>query len=297
MANYRQIHVSIWKDEWFLDLDTDEKLLFIYLFSNESASLAGIYKIALKVICFETGLDAEFVTAALTKFARDGKVYYQDGYIWVVNMREYNRGGETVYKRIVADVEALPNCELKRKYLEYYRQAISKESDTEQGIDTLPIPYTQPIDREYEPVVKLNEMKLNESKTLAAGAALPADPKAEDPPEATSKPLKHPERDAVIKHFLIKTGIPAPKTDNAHIKATQKRWWTPVDDILELVDCDVGKAEDLIDLALSRLKDVTVTSPQSVIETIKAVYSENHRAPTDIHTRLAEEGYVVHKAD
>lgn len=31
MANYRQIHTQIWRDNWFLDLEADEKLLFIYL--------------------------------------------------------------------------------------------------------------------------------------------------------------------------------------------------------------------------------------------------------------------------
>src|SRR3972149_7999433 len=103
MANYRQIHVSIWKDEWFLDLDPDEKLLFIYLFSNESASLAGIYKLALKVIAFETNLPIDFVKKTLAKFEKAGKVYYREGVIWVKNLRKYNRGSSKVDIRIQTD--------------------------------------------------------------------------------------------------------------------------------------------------------------------------------------------------
>ena len=67
MAGYRQIHTQIWKDEWFLDLEPQAKLLFIYLFGNENTSLSGIYKLPLKVILFETGLDKEYVVNTLKK--------------------------------------------------------------------------------------------------------------------------------------------------------------------------------------------------------------------------------------
>jgi len=143
MANYRQIHVTIWKDAWFLDLGPDEKLLFIYLFSNELASLSGIYKIPLKVIVFETGFDQKFIEAAFEKFAKDGKAVYQDGVVWVINMRRYNKGGDTVEKRVQADVDEIPECPIKSAYLQYHN---------------LGIPYRYPIDT----TSYINEMNLNE---------------------------------------------------------------------------------------------------------------------------------------
>ena len=118
MANYRQIHVSIWKDEWFLDLDPREKLLFIYLFSNSNTNLAGIYKLPFKVMVFETCLDAEYVTATLAKFRRDGKVFYEDGIVWVRNMRRYHESkSPLVQQRITADIASIPECKLKIDYL------------------------------------------------------------------------------------------------------------------------------------------------------------------------------------
>lgn len=121
MANFRQIHVSIWKDPWFLDLEPDEKLLFIYLFSNESTSLAGIYEIAFKVICFETNLSGEFVSKTLDKFEKAEKVYYRDGIVWVKNLRKYNSSrSDKVKTRIESDLESIPDCELKRLYIDYY---------------------------------------------------------------------------------------------------------------------------------------------------------------------------------
>ena len=56
MTKYRQVHVHIWKDGWFLDLDPKFKLFFIYLFTNERASIAGIYELPKRVMAFESGL-------------------------------------------------------------------------------------------------------------------------------------------------------------------------------------------------------------------------------------------------
>lgn len=129
MANYRQIHVSIWKDEWFLELEPQEKLLFIYLFSNEATSLAGIYKLPLKVIAFETGLDTDFIKQAMNKFTEGGKVYYEDGVVWVVNMRRYHETkSDKVQTRIDKDTDLIPDCPIKRRYLAYlipYRYPIN----------------------------------------------------------------------------------------------------------------------------------------------------------------------------
>jgi len=143
MANYRQIHVSIWKDEWFLELDADEKLLFIYLFSNELASLAGIYKIPLRVIAFETSLEASYIREKLDDFERAGKVIYRDGIVWVINMRKYNGGSEKVEQRVQKDVDDIPDCWLKQVYLAYFN---------------LGIPYAYGMDT----IAYINEMNINE---------------------------------------------------------------------------------------------------------------------------------------
>jgi hypothetical protein len=155
MANFRQIHVSIWKDSWFLDLEPDEKLLFIYLFSNENTSLSGIYRLARKVIEFETGLDRKRVVEIFKKFEENGKVFVQDDIIWIVNMKRYHATKSSkVLTRIQSDIEMIPPCEIKQKYIEHYNGDI-------------PYPYpihTQPQLNEYE---DLNEYE--KEKTTSSG--------------------------------------------------------------------------------------------------------------------------------
>lgn len=117
MANYRQIHTQIWRDNWFLDLGPDEKLLFIYLFSNDNSNLAGLYELHDRIIMLETGLDRSRIKEIVTKFESAGKVFYRDGVVWIVNMQKYHsNAGAKVKKNIETIVRGIPECEVKQKY-------------------------------------------------------------------------------------------------------------------------------------------------------------------------------------
>lgn len=119
MANYRQIHVKIWRDSYFFSLSPEEKLLFIYLFSNESTSVAGIYELPFPIMCMESGVSQETAGKALAKFAEDEKIFYQDGVVYVRNLQKYNANSSIkVQKRIESDVDAIPDGHpLKKQYL------------------------------------------------------------------------------------------------------------------------------------------------------------------------------------
>lgn len=117
MANYRQIHTQIWRDNWFLDLEADEKLLFIYLFSNDNSNLAGLYEMHEKIIVLETGLAKERIHEIIAKFEADKKVLYKDGVVWIVNMQKYHsNAGEKVRRNIELIVEGIPDCYVKQQY-------------------------------------------------------------------------------------------------------------------------------------------------------------------------------------
>lgn len=159
MADYRQIHTRIWKDSWFLGLAPVEKLLFIYLFSNERASVAGIYELPLPVIGFETGLDEIVVKAGLQTFATAGKVFYEDGVVWVVNLRKYNDSGSRKVKvKIDKDFTAVPDGVVKTLYAQHYQLGYPIQQKNKAQI---PYPATESEQEQEQEKEKEQEQKPN----------------------------------------------------------------------------------------------------------------------------------------
>jgi len=177
MADYRQIHTKIWNDEWFLDLDSDAKLLFIYLFSNPRACLAGIYDIPLKVICFDTDLSKDFVTATLEDFESQGKAYYQDGWIFVPKLVKYNAGNiksPKVQANLRATIESLNGTRLKALWIQLYGNLIGYQYH----IDTISeVEQEQEQEQEQEREQEQIEQKLAPPKPKRT-----AKPKTPTPP-------------------------------------------------------------------------------------------------------------------
>jgi DnaD/phage-associated family protein len=136
MANYRQIHTQIWRDNWFLDLEPDEKLLFIYLFSNDNSNLAGLYELHERIVALETGLDIKRINEIVSKLEGDGKIFYRDGVVWIVNMQKYHsNAGEKVRRSIGIIIDGIPDCEVKQKYCIY--NGIEAENTLSEKKDTL----------------------------------------------------------------------------------------------------------------------------------------------------------------
>ena len=122
MAEFRNIHTRIWTDAWFCELNPEDKLLFIYLFSNPNASVSGMYELPKRNISIDTGLPIEKVSSILDGFSAAGKVYYSDGIVWVVNLKKYNDSGDglKIQERIRKDLLAIQDCKVKELYCKYH---------------------------------------------------------------------------------------------------------------------------------------------------------------------------------
>lgn len=201
MANFRQVHVSMWKDSWFLELSAPEKLLFVYLFSNESANMAGFYKLPRKVIAFETGLDLEFIDHTLDKFARADKVHCEGDLIWVVNMRKYHATkSQKVIRRIELDLRNISDCDLKRKYIAYHTPKIPYPYP----IDTLPLREVEEEEEEEEKEDEKEEVEVEAFTTSSPASVLSAAFVTETGiPELTGGPQKWIEAAA----DMVKAGV------------------------------------------------------------------------------------------
>lgn len=117
MAGYRQFHTKFWKDGWVIELEPLERYLFTYLFTNEQSSISGIFELPFRIILNETGLDREFIQKTLDKFQRDKKIFYKDGIMWIVKMRQHHKNASPLtMKKVNADVDLIPDCDVKAAY-------------------------------------------------------------------------------------------------------------------------------------------------------------------------------------
>jgi hypothetical protein len=189
MADYRQIHVLIWDDDWFCQLSSAEKVVFIWLFSNRNASVSGIYQFSMFICGRETGLSQKIVTKALNKLIEDGKIVVENDWVWVKNLRKYNYNkSQNTDRRIQIDLEQLPDGELKNRYLEYHK-----------GIDS---PYQAPTKSVQEHRTK-NIKNIEQLKEVEEG-------KFENNYSATTAPLdnfNNTGRTPYIRIFSAVTGM------------------------------------------------------------------------------------------
>lgn len=149
MADYRQIHTHIWKDSWFVDLEPDYKLLFIYLFSNERANLAGLYDLSPRVIAFETGVPLEAVKSALDYFEEAGKIQRDGSMIWVKHLLRYNAGNiesPRIQTHLRSVIASIPDCDMKRRWIAYYNEYVPAGY----RMDTVSIPTRTEHEHEHE---------------------------------------------------------------------------------------------------------------------------------------------------
>lgn len=89
MAKQRIIDTKFWSDTYISNLEPIEKLVFLYLITNEKTNICGAYELPEKIMQIEIGVEKEVLKSALTKLVRDGKILYESGWIVLRNFIKY----------------------------------------------------------------------------------------------------------------------------------------------------------------------------------------------------------------
>ena len=148
MATQRFISTSFWDDEWVQTLDPSEKLLYLYLMTNPLTTIAGVYEITVRRMCFDTGFNTDTIKHILGKFEKSKKAFHHNGYIVIPAWPQHQKA-ETRPK-IKEGIDAIIN-KLPKEMVEYiisvgYRYDIGtytyvrnysdSDSDIDSDIDT-----------------------------------------------------------------------------------------------------------------------------------------------------------------
>lgn len=85
----RILHTRFWKDSYIRKLTAGEKLIYIYLITNEKVNIIHCYELDIDEIVFDVGLAKANILQALAKFQKDGKIAYARGWLFLGNAMKY----------------------------------------------------------------------------------------------------------------------------------------------------------------------------------------------------------------
>jgi hypothetical protein len=112
MAIFRKVHTQIWSDPFFSELNSEKKIFYLYLLTNERTKQCGIYEISKRHIAFDLSITIKSVTDMLTFFNSKGKLKYSEATneIAVKNWAKYNYStSPKVVKCIESELKVVKN--------------------------------------------------------------------------------------------------------------------------------------------------------------------------------------------
>jgi len=108
MSKNRYVNTEFWRDEYIENLDPFERYLYLYCITNPLTNVAGIYKISIKRIAFETGIENNMALKMFKRFEIDGKIMYADGYLVCRNTIKHQKLNTNIIKGIYQIINECP---------------------------------------------------------------------------------------------------------------------------------------------------------------------------------------------
>jgi len=124
----RILYTRFWHDNYISGLTIKEKLLFIYLTTNDQVNICGIYELPDRYIKFDLGLRQSELDKIKNKFMKDKKFIFIDGWIKIINHDIYNKFvGEKNEKAKEKEMSLIP---IKIRDFIYPIEGVSTNGDT-----------------------------------------------------------------------------------------------------------------------------------------------------------------------
>ena len=113
MAKQRYINTKFWDDNYIIERDPIEKLLFLWCLTNPLTNISGIYEATVKRISFDTGIEGGMVLNILDRFEKDKKIIYKDGWIGIKNFIKHQSMNPKIKRGIEIELQKAPPYLLK----------------------------------------------------------------------------------------------------------------------------------------------------------------------------------------
>ena len=139
---WKTINSEFWTDPEWEEVDYKLRYIFLYLITSPYTNIAGVSKISLKRIAFETGLPPSEVKKILSKLIEMRKIMMVDEQIWVINYLKYQPTNGPRYSKGVANaIQSTPFVKLFLEKYPKYKEFINVNLDE---LPDIPEPKQEP---------------------------------------------------------------------------------------------------------------------------------------------------------
>jgi len=176
MSKLRSVSTAFWSDPFIEDLTPSQKLLFLYLITNEKTNMLGIYEASSKKIAFETGIPLLSVQKDLAFLEKAGKVKHVNNFIVLINFMKHQNFNTNMKKSAIDVYNNLPK-ELKHSELNLSKDDYSVSFESllnHYGMVPNHTAMVPKVEREYEYEYEREyEVKVEVEKEKKEGLILP----------------------------------------------------------------------------------------------------------------------------
>ena len=147
----RAFLTETWDDDWFQELDRDQRYLFIYLWTNSHCNQAGVFHVTLATIAFETKIPREEIPDLMRALQPKVEWYPEENYIWVRNFIKRQSKSPKFLIAAANCLKAVKSNGLVKEVLDYNKREHSISIPYEYCIDSVGIEYRYCIDTPLPP--------------------------------------------------------------------------------------------------------------------------------------------------
>jgi len=95
----RLIKTDIIEDGWYVSLQLDEKLFFLHLLITPRSEMSGVYFYPDRNMLIDCpGISSERLQIIKAKFEKEDRVYFKDGWVFIVNFLRNNNFNGAVHR-------------------------------------------------------------------------------------------------------------------------------------------------------------------------------------------------------
>ena len=172
----RYINTRIWSDTWFEELDSTERLVWLYLLTNQQTNLIGIYEIGLKRISNESGVEINRLQTVMERFANRSKAFHNGCFVIIPNyLRNQNLANPNMEKSARNLFDSLPQEVKKALQLIGINDFEILKKGLPNRLQTVTKPFANPFIREREREREKEKEREGESKGDGDPIGSPAD--------------------------------------------------------------------------------------------------------------------------